>query len=430
MTVARRRGAVITGLGVVCSIAEDVPSFARGLREGRTGIALATGVGEYEPPLAAEIRRFDFSSAVSNMVGVPSDASAHVMRVASRAPFGVRLATAAALEAWTDANLYQRSIATDRISLVVCGNNLGGRTTYEVSQKHRPRPQYVPPRLALQFQDTDHVGTVSHALKIQGEGFSIGGASASGNLGIIQASRLIETGAADACLVLGALADLSAVEKQSFFNLGAMAGRAFARAPRIACRPFDQSHEGFVYGQGVGCLVLESAESARSRDANLLASVLGYAARLDGNSQADPDELGEARAMTKAMEHADVAPAQISYINTHGSSSPLGDRTELRAIRRAFGNDFDRPILNSTKGWVGHCLSSASVIEAIAVVLQMRGGFVHPNANLDSPIDPQFRFAGATSQPATIHNAISNAFGFGGFNSCVVFNNAASVTES
>jgi malonyl-ACP decarboxylase len=430
MSVAARRGVVITGLGVVCSIAEDVPAFARGLRDGRTGIALATGAGEHEPPLAAEIRRFDFASAVSYVPGVPADIAEHVTRVASRAPFGLRLATVAALEAWAGAGLYQQSADPERVSLVVCGNNLVGRSTHEVTSRYAQKPQYLPPRLALQFQDTDHVGTVSQALHIRGEGFSVGGASASGNLGIMQASRLIELGAADICLVLGALADLSPLEKQSFFNLGAMAGRAFARAPRAACRPFDRAHEGFVYGQGVGCLVLESLESARRRAAPALAALLGYASHLDGNAQADPNEHGEARAMTRAIAHAGLSPNQISYLNTHGSSSPLGDRTELNAIRRAFGDAFSQPILNSTKGWIGHCLSSASVIEAIALVLQMRGDFVHPNANLESPIDPGFRFAGATSQPASIEYAMSNAFGFGGFNSCIVFGKKPHETES
>jgi malonyl-ACP decarboxylase len=248
----------------------------------------------------------------------------------------------------------------------------------------------------------------------------VGGASASGNLGLIQASRLIETGAADACVVVGALSDLAPLERQAFFNLGAMAGRAFADAPAAACRPFDHAHEGFVPGQAAACVILEAAHSAVARGVRALAHLVGYACKLDGNSHADPSEDGEVRVMTEAIARAGLAPTDIGYVNAHGTSSPLGDHTEVRALRRVFEAARVRPVINSTKGWVGHCLSAAGVVEAIAVIAQLAGDFVHPSANLERPIDAACRFAGAAAEPARLAFALSNAFGFGGINTSVV----------
>ena len=343
------------------------------------------------------------------------------LRSAARSPLAVRVAVTAALEAWGMARLAAEPVHPERIGLVVCGNNLGGRLAQELAGRYGSKPQYLPPRFALQYQDTDHVGTLSEVLELRGEGFSIGAASASGNLGIIQASRAIEVGAVDACIVVGALSDLSALERQSFLNLGAMGGRSFASTPKAACRPFDRAREGFIYGQGAACLVLERRSSAERREARILAVLAGYAAKLDGNSQADPSEEGEARVMRMAMDRAGVRPEQVGYVNAHGTSSPCGDDTEVRAFHRAFGDAIEVPVVNSTKGWVGHCLSSAAIVEAVAVLVQMRDGFIHPNANLDQPIDPLVRFAGREAREMKIEHALSNAFGFGGFNSSVLF---------
>lgn len=415
-----RDAVCVTGAGIVCSVGADVASFARALRERRSGIGFATGVGQGEPPFAAEIRGFELARALSCLEALPEALRTSASRAAGRSSFGVRVATVAALEAWTSARLHEQAIDGERIGLVVCGNNVSGRQAQELQVKYQDWPRYVPPRFALQYQDTDHVGTLSQALGIRGEGFTVGGASASGNVGIIQASRLIETGEVDACVVVGALADLSRLERQSFFNLGAMAGRTFAREPQAACRPFDQAHEGFVPGQAAACLVLEAQRSAEARGVRLLARLIGYACKLDGNSQADPSEEGEARVMAEAIARAGLEPAQIGYVNAHGSSSPLGDETEVRALRRVFGRSFGVPFVNATKGWVGHCLSAAGVVEAIAVIVQLQGGFVHPNANLERPIDPECRFAGVEPQAAAFDYALSNSFGFGGFNSSVL----------
>lgn len=400
----------MTGMGVLCSVASDVPSFETALREGRSGIGPARGrCGTFA---AAELRDFDYAATIDGRPVAPELRRA--ARIALRAPLPLQSAVVTAIEAWQQARLHEHRLPARRIGIVVAGHNFNGRLTEQMSGKS---PAHVSPRFAIRFQDADHVGTLSEILGIHGESCTVGASSASGNVAIANALRMIDCGALDACLVAAPVANLSDLELQSFRNLGAMADEAAARDPATACRPFDRGRRGFVPGEGSAALVLERVESARQRGAKVLAEGRGAAVVLDGHGLADPNEEGETAAMSEAMERAGIAPGDIAYVNAHGTGTPLGDDIEARALLRVFGA---RPRVNSTKGLIGHCLWSAGVIEAVAVIVQMRGGFVHPNVNLAEPIDSQIRFAGARAEQVPIDVAISNGFGFGGFNSSVV----------
>jgi malonyl-ACP decarboxylase len=268
--------------------------------------------------------------------------------------------------------------------------------------------------------DTDHVGTLSEIFQIQGEGFTTGGSSASGNVAIIKACQAIRWGILDSCVVVGALADLSPMELQGFYNLGAMGGKRFHDQPGKACRPFDKDHEGFIYGQAGGCLVLESWESAQKRGIPILAQIAGGALVLDGNRLPNPNTHGEARAMTSALKQAGVQPGDIDYLNAHGSSSPLGDETEIDAVKKVFKENISHLRINSTKSLTGHCLTAAGVIETIATIIQMKEGFIHPNLNLEHPIDDECKFSRQQSIETSISTAMNNSFGFGGINTSVI----------
>jgi len=413
---------VVTGAGVLSAIAAGVEEFAAALRAGRSGIA-ARGTGE----LSADLAGFDFGAAVAARYRLAEPIRRAALRAAARAPLPVQAAVTVALQAWEAAGLHAEPVPADRTGVVVGGHNLGGAYADAVRPRYRASPAYLPGRYALRYLDTDHVGTVSQVLGITGEGCTVGGASASGNAAIVHGCRLVACGEVDACLVIGALTELSAMERQAFVNLGALAGaganggRHSDAEPATLCRPFDEDRAGFVPGQAAACLVLESAESARRRGARALATVAGYALRLDGNSLADPDPAGEARVMAEALRRAGLGPGEVDYVNTHGTGSRLGDEAEVAALRKVFGSDLGRPWLNSTKGLVGHGLCAAGVVEAVAALVQLRDGFVHPNANLARPIDGECRFAGGRAEPAELTVAMSNGFGFGGFNSSVVF---------
>ncbi|SCE60101.1 beta-ketoacyl synthase N-terminal-like domain-containing protein [Streptomyces sp. JL1001] len=409
--------AVITGAGVLCATAPDVDAFAAALHVGTSGIGRRRVDGDHSalrPLLSSDLTGFDLRTAIGDRTG-PLRRTA--VRLAGRSPMSVQASVTVALEGWERAGLHRAAIPGERIALIVAGHNLGGRYAEEVRPRYTSSPVHLPARYPLQFMDTDHVGTVSELLGVTGEGYTVGAASASGNVALINAARLVGSGAADVCLVLGALTDLSDMERQAFYNLGAMAGGR-GTPPEQSSRPFDTRHEGFVPGQGAACLVLESAASAERRGAVPWARVDGYAMKLSGNGLADPRTTDETEVMLRALRHAGLTADRVDYVNAHGTGSPLGDEAELTALRTVFGSG--RPWVNSTKGLVGHCLCAAGVVEAVATLVQMRDGFVHANANLVTPIGTGGRLVGARARPAVIDHAMSNGFGFGGFNTSVI----------
>lgn len=400
----------VTGTGIVCAIGADVPSFTAALLAGRCGIT------ETADGLGAPIQDWVFADALDDVA-----LRAKALRAAGRAPFPVQVAVAAALQAWTAARLSEVPVPGDRIGIVVAGHNLTARYAHDLTASFADNPAYLPARFALHALDTDHVGTLSEVLGATGEGFTVGGASASGNVGIVHAARLVASGEVDCCVLVGALTELTPLHRKGFAVLGALAEPG--RVPAAACRPFDADRRGFVPGEAAAALVLESAESAARRGADVRATVVGCALGLDGNRLANPDAAGEARVMSRALRAAGLNPEDVDYVNAHGTASRLGDETEVAALHAVFGAA--RPWVNSTKGLTGHCLGSAGVVEAVATVAQLVGGFAHPNVNLDRPVDDRVRFVGAAAQPAGLSRALSNGFGFGGINSAVAFARAA-----
>ncbi|HEY4457174.1 MAG TPA: beta-ketoacyl synthase N-terminal-like domain-containing protein [Pseudonocardiaceae bacterium] len=397
-------GVLVTGLGVLSSIGHDVPSFTDAMRAGRSGIRPAGAT------FAARLVGFDAAEELAKL-SIPLGRGA--LGVARRAPWPVQIAVLTAVQAWCDAGLPDRRIDPTRIGLVVAGSNLTACQAERTRRTFARDPRFVPPRAALHALDSDHVGVLSHVLGIQGVGHTVGAASASGGVAIDTAARLLATGAVDVCLVLGAVAELTEPDRAALTNLGVLA----TTDSTLPGPPFDRGHRGMVPGEGCACLVLESA-SLRGPGVAVLA---GHSVALDGNSQADPSVEGERRAMAGALDMAGVAPAELSYVNTHGTGSELGDRTELAALRAVLGDAARNPVLNATKALTGHCLGAAGVVEAVATVIQLRGGFAHPNPGLTDPIEPGWRFAGAECVLARPRVALSNSFGFGGFNASAVF---------
>ncbi len=405
--------AAITGMGIVCSIGQSVDQFTAALKRGASGISKVNpGAVIHDFSLRGQLARFD---------SLPPGFLQNVQKATLRAPFGIQISALAALEAWQRAGFFREQPDPDRIGIIVGGNNLNQQFCYQQIDKFRKTPEYLTPRYPLHYMDTDHVGTVSEIFGIRGEGFSVGGASASGAVALVKGLQMIRRGAMDACVVIGALADLSPLEIQGFRNIGAMGGKQFNDRPELACRPFDRAHEGFIYGQGGGAIILESLDSRNKRDAPCNAYLCGGSLLLDGNRLSDPNVEGEARAMTAALNDAGIEPAAVDYINTHGTSSPLGDLTEIKAIKQVFGAHIQNIGINSTKSLTGHCLTAAGMVESIATVIQMNGGFIHPNLNLDDPIDQECRFAGNQAEGADINISLKNSFGFGGINASLVF---------
>lgn len=409
--VSMKNEVAITGMGIVCS-AGDIVAFSNALYRGKSHFTKSDSYPELSfPVLGAFIEE-------SNVLPIVSPS------FILKKPKIIQLAFSAVSQAWQQSRINFNELDSHRIGLVVAGQSLASHYQYDLMDTFKQTPDYLSPSYALNYMDTDHVGSLSEAFGILGEGFTLGGASASSNVALLQAYRLIRDEWLDACLVVGALADLSPMDLQGFHNIGALGGHRFADQPDKACRPFDNSHEGFIYGQAAACLIIESVHSAAKRKASILGYMLGGAMVLDGNYQSNPNCAGELRVMEQALKNSCLSVNEINYINTHGTSSPLGDHTELEAIEQLFGKDRKYFRINSTKSIVGHCLWSAGIVEAIAILIQMKKGFVHPNLNLDNPISKNNLFVGKKSENFVIQNALSNGFGFGGINTSIIFSNS------
>ncbi|GAA4826174.1 beta-ketoacyl synthase N-terminal-like domain-containing protein [Streptomyces ziwulingensis] len=419
------RAVVVTGLGVLGAVAAGPGDLTAALRAGRCALTAppppddADRTGVSWPACTADLAADDVPDrALDTLPGLPEELRTAARRTALRAPVPVRAAVVAALQAWLEAGLDRTAPPPERVGVVVAGNNLTERVTEDGRSRAARNPAHLPARYALQQQDTDHVATLSRVLGVRGEGCTVGGASASGNLALAHGARMLAAGAAEVCLVVGAMTRLSRLQTRGYLALGAMAPAHGAPARPPA--PFDVAHRGFHPGQAAACVVLETTASARARGAPALAGFAGAAVVLDGNHLADPSVDGEVRAMEGGLAQAGVGPADIGWVSAHGTGSPLGDRTEAEALRQVFGTGGDGPWINATKSLSGHCLSAAGVLEAAAAVVQLRAGFVHPDPGLRDPVDAGLRFVGDEPRRARAGFVLSNGFGFGGINSAVV----------
>jgi malonyl-ACP decarboxylase len=429
-------GVMVTGLGVVSPIGLDVESFARSLRAGAVGVEeLPVEGGRGEQGLLAPLHDFDFEAALAAIPGIGRSLREHVHRVGRRGALPIQAGLAAVAQAWVDARLEDSPVPGHRIGVIVGGNNLTGRYSFHHHETYQREPMYLPARYALDVKDTNHVATVSEAFGVTGEGYTVGASMASGNAAIIHAARLVQCGAVDVCLAVGAMAQMDPQERAAFGKLGLLAeagdgdGGSGTSEPDGDAdggddgavnlpRPFDRDRSGFAPGEATACLVLESRRTARRRRTRPLVELAGFAQGLDANSQADPDPAGETRVMTTALEGAGVDGDRVDYVNAHATATTAGDAAELSALRRVL--DGNRPWINSTKSMVGHTLTAAGALEAVATVVQMTHGFVHPNPTLLKPIDDRFRLVGRRAVDTSITCALSNSFSFGGFNSSLV----------
>lgn len=392
---------VVTGFGIVSGVGAGVDAFASALKSGKTSFVLK------DKYIVSEIKDFSL-----NLNPFEETKKARIQKLTRKASLPIQTSIACVAEAWKMAGFFEDPPPKNRVGIVLGGNNTTTQFVYDSFLKFAESPEYLSPSYAMQFMDTFQLGVLSDIFDIEGEGFTVGGASASGNMGIIQGYRLIKQGLVDVCVIISPMADLSPMDIQGFINIGALGAKVFKDQPEKACRPFDKEHEGFIYGQASACVILESAERAK----NPLAEIKGVAVELHASSQTEPSEEAEISVMKRAIQDAKLTLNDINYVNAHGSSSPLGDDVEAAAIKSLFKDVY----VNSTKGITGHCLWSAGVVELIAVIIQLRNKFLHPNINLENPVDVSIHFVPDKSMDFTIQNALSASYGFGGINTAIV----------
>lgn len=419
-----RHRVVITGLGAVTVIGENPEAFHTALVDGRSGITrwkTQRDEGQHSR-IGGDLSDFDLAAHLERQGGRYAAAQIKLcLSLMRSAPLVPQLVAAAALQAWSEAAL-PSTMEPERIGHVLGGHNLNAGYIVENSLIfHQDDPDYIEPLFGLLSLDTDVLSATSELLSLKGPCFTVGGACASSNIALCTAVDMLRAGRADAMLVTGAPIELEPVVLHSWGILDAISIRSYNDAPERASRPFDALREGFVPSEGAGALMLETLASARARQTRIHGEVLGTSSTSDGSRLTRPDLAGQARAIRLCLGDARISSDEVDYVNAHATSTRLGDAVEVAAIKAALGSRADRIPVNSTKSMIGHCLSAASILEMVATLLQMRDGVVHPTINQERS-DPALKldFVPNEARRTKIEIALSNAFGFGGINSCVV----------
>jgi len=403
------RRVAVTGLGAVTPIGNDAPSTWRAAVAGESGIDFirAFDASDFPVRIAAEVKDFDPTS-----VATPKEA-----RKLDR---NVLLALGAAREAVADAGL--NGFDPARVGIVL-GSAIGGFLgIMEQSEVLRERgPDRVSPNFLPNVLVDSASGQLAISLGIRGPNYAVVSACATGSHAVGEGAELIRRGAADAILAGGTEACMHPLILAGFCAMRGLV--AEDEHPPRASRPFDATRAGFVMGEGACVLVLEELEAARARGAEVYAEVLGYGASNDAHhmAQPDPDSVGVAEMMKSALERAGVEPEQVGYVNAHGTSTPLGDAAETKAIKQVFGDHAYRLAVSSTKSVMGHCFGAAGAIEAMMCVLALHHGVLPPTINYEHP-DPvcDLDYVPNEAREAEIEVALSNAMGLGGHNGCVL----------
>lgn len=406
------RRVVITGLGAVTPLGNDVPSYWEGLLAGRSGAGPITQFdsSDLEVQIAAEVKGFDPIALFGP-------------RESRRNDRFTQFALEAARQAIVDAEL-QFDQNDGRDVGVIIGTGIGGIITllenFEIFRDKGPRR--VSPFMVPMMMPNAASAAIAITYGLRGPNLSLVSACATGSHAIGEAGEIIRRGDAEVMICGGSEAVITPLSIAGMKNMGALSSRN--NQPGRASRPFDAGRDGFVMGEGAGVIILESLDHAQTRGAHLYCELVGYGATSDAYHITAPDETGQgaAWAMRRALNDAGLAPEDVDYINAHGTSTPLNDRIETLAIRNVFGDHSDRLVVSSTKSMIGHLLGAAGAVEAIACVKSLETGWVHPTINYEVP-DPHCDLDYAPNQARRLgpRVVLSNSFGFGGHNGCLVF---------
>ena len=413
---------VITGIGALTAIGNSVPAYLDGLRQGRSGAGPITqfDAGNFKTQFACELKDWDPSTRLDRRELRRQDR--YTLMALYTADEALEMAGLLAEEG----NINTELVDPDRAGCIWASGIGGLRSLEEQIEEFEGgdgTPRYNPfmiPRMIANMG----AGHISMRYNLRGPSYATVSACASGGHALAAAADDIRLGRADLMVTGGSEAVITKVSIGGFNSMKALSTRN--DDPATASRPYDADRDGFVLGEGAGAIVLESLEHARARGATILAEVAGYAASSDAYhiSAPHPDGAGAKLAMVNAMKDAGVQPADVDYINTHGTSTPLGDTAELKAIKLAFGEAVYDLNISSTKSMTGHLLGAAAAIESIACILAIQHGFVPPTINheTDDPeIDPRLQLTFNEAVDRTVNVALSNTFGFGGHNSATIF---------
>jgi len=405
---------VVTGMGAITPLGNNLNDYWNGLINGVSGADMITqfDASKFRTKFACEVKNFDPTQFLDKKEARKIDRFTQFALVVSD-------------QAMADASLHKDTINPDRIG-VVFASGIGGLITFQNEVIDFARgdgtPRFNPffiPKMILDIAS----GQISMRHNLRGPNFAVVSACASSTNAIMEAFNLIRLGKADIILTGGSEAVISEAGVGGFNAMKAMSERN--DDPKTASRPYDKDRDGFVMGEAAGILVLEELEHAKARGARIYCEVAGSGATADAHhiTAPHPEGLGAKNVMLAALSDAGMKPEEIDYINTHGTSTPIGDGAEVKAITQVFGDHAYKLNISATKSMTGHCLGAAGVIEAIASIKAVVHDIIPPTINhfTDDPnLDTGLNFTFNKAQQRTVRAALSNTFGFGGHNACVI----------
>jgi 3-oxoacyl-[acyl-carrier-protein] synthase II len=406
---------VVTGLGAITPLGNSVEEFWDNLIAGKSGAAAVTrfDAGKFKTRFACEVKNFDLEAYFDKKEARKMDAFCH---------YGI----AAATQAVADAGLTNEGVDRTEIG-VIWASGIGGLDTFQneamAFAKGDGTPRFNPFFIPKMISDIC-AGHISMKYGFNGPNFSVVSACASSTNALIDAFNYVRLGKANAIVTGGSEAAVNECGMGGFNACQAMSTRN--ESPETASRPYDKDRDGFVLGEGAGALVLEELEHALARGAKIYGEVLGGGMSGDAYhiTAPHPEGLGAKLVMKRALQDANMDPSEIDYINTHGTSTPLGDNAELIAIAHVFGEQAYKMNISSTKSMTGHLLGAAGAIEAIATLLAVKNDIIPPTINhetADPIIDPKLNLTFHKAQKREVRAALSNTFGFGGHNAAAIF---------
>ena len=402
---------VVTGMGAITPVGNDVNSFWKGIKEGKCGIDYITQINteKLKVKVAGEVKDFKPEDFLDR-------------KEAKRMDRYCQLALAAAKEAVEDSGLELENMNRERLGVVV-GSGIGGLATIEKEVRNlvEKGPNRVSPLFIPMSISNMAAGNIAIKYGAKGMCTSVVTACATGTNAIGDSLRLLQYGMADVIIAGGAEASVTELAIAGFTNLTALSN---SNDPMTASTPFDVNRSGFVMGEGAGILILETLEHAQKRGAKIYAELVGYGSTCDAHHMTAPapDGEGGARAMKLAIENAGIEASEMSYVNAHGTSTPLNDKYETMAIKSVLGEYAYKVPVSSTKSMTGHLLGAAGAIEGVICVKALQDGFIPPTMGYTTP-DPEcdLDYVPNQGRKAELNYAMSNSLGFGGHNATIVF---------
>jgi 3-oxoacyl-[acyl-carrier-protein] synthase II len=409
-----RRRVVITGLGTVNSLCSDVPGFWRALCAGQSGVGAIEqfDTSDFKVHFGGEVKDFHPETCLEPKT---------VRRLDRFAQFALVAATAAL----KDSGLELEKEDPYRFGAII-GSGIGGLNEFEEQHARylKAGPGKISPFVIPKMIPNAAAGQVSIHFDLRGPNTSVSTACASAAHALSDALRTLQCDGADLILAGGSEAAITPMGLGGFTSAHALSTRN--DNPKAASRPFDRDRDGFVLSEGAGLVVLEELEHAKRRGARIYAELLGSGSSADAHNITAPHPAGAgaAKAMEAALRDAHLGPEDVQYVNAHGTSTPLGDESETRAIKQIFGSHAKKLAISSTKSMLGHLLGASGGVELIATVLAIKHSVVHPTINYQTP-DPacDLDYVPNQAREMRVRRAISNSFGFGGHNCCLVVGN-------